>query len=448
MCTRSKVKHWDILARRYSLPLLCGILAAIIHSNVSPTSDHYFCGEYVEEGDHFAFFPSFALFGEYHLTFRFLINRCFMLYFFGFVVKHIIESLLPPNGTMYPLKRALPPIISSCCGVMTPILLYISFVSLLVMTKSNTEGSLDTLMNGWAVPMSTDVALSWAVSTFIFNDHLDHYYTSDVTHSCIAFLLLLAVVDDVIGLIVLGAFYTEKGLSVRPIYLLIVLGAVLMAFVSNRYLRITKWWFYIFVLGGVSWVALLLTGIHSALALIPIMPFMLIPNTTQQRYDYVSVAANDQFTETDTAEQDETVPFEPYSMSMLNGFETNITHFVQYGLFFFTYVNAGVQFTEFGEITMCVFLSALLGKTISVSFGSYLVNKLFKIPLPLGMKLKQLPLIGFCASMNLTLSLFVSNVAFIDLRLKDEAKMGALCVAVFAIIGAISYRIVFKKRKK
>ena len=289
----SLLQKWDILIRRYSVPLILGIVFGITHANIAPESYHYFFASHVEDkSKHFILFRNFQLFGEYYITLSFIINDCFMLYFFGFVLKHVIESLTPPSGNMYPLKRALPPIISSLFGVICPILLYLSLITLLESINSD-KWSLDTLINGWAIPMSTDIALSWTVATFIFNDHLDHHSSSlpSNTHPAISFLLLLAIFDDIIGLIVIGLFYTEKELTVRPYYLFIVVFAMSLAFVSNYYLKIRKWWFYVFILGAISWVGFMWTAIHPALALIPIMPFMLIKTdkaSNRVQYNYVS----------------------------------------------------------------------------------------------------------------------------------------------------------------
>ena len=63
------------------------------------------------------------------------------------------------------------------------------------------------------------------------------------------------------------------------------------------------------------------------------------------------------------------------------------------------------------------------------------------------MKLKQLPLIGFCASLSLTISLFISNIAFIENQLTNEAKMGALCAAAFGMFGGIMYRLIYRLNK-
>ena len=136
--------------------------------------------------------------------------------------------------------------------------------------------------------------------------------------------------------------------------------------------------------------------------------------------------------------------FQPYSLYMLNNFEKNIDRFVEYGLFFFTYANAGVHFSDFGNMTLCVFSAILFGKIIGITFGGWFSNLVFRIPLPSGMKLKQLPLIGFCASLSLTISLFISNIAFVENQLTNEAKMGALCAAGFGMFAGICYRIIYK----
>ena len=306
MSTVSRLHLWDIFIRRYSIPLIAGIAVGLTHANASPQSYHYLFGSSAEnDADHFVILRGFKLFGEYQISLPFLINDCFMLFFFGFVLKHVIESLIPPNGSMYPLKRALPPIISSCFGVMCPIFLYLSFITILESINSE-KWSIDTLINGWAIPISTDVALSWTVATFIFNDHLDHNSSSinnkHEMHPCISFLLLLAIFDDIIGLIVIAVFYKEKGLTTRPIFMLIVVGASVAAFISNYCLKIQKWWFYIFILGGISWIGFLLTAIHPALALIPIMPFMLINNDRKKTLSSLSHVQYNYIHENDESE--------------------------------------------------------------------------------------------------------------------------------------------------
>ena len=87
-------------------------------------------------------------------------------------------------------------------------------------------------------------------------------------------------------MIVIGLFYKETELTVRPIYMTIVIGAICLAFICNTWLKIRKWWFYIFIIGTISWIGFLWTAIHPALALVPIIPFMLISNKSP--YNHVN----------------------------------------------------------------------------------------------------------------------------------------------------------------
>ena len=79
----SHLERWDILIRRYSVPLILGIIIGITHANISPESYHYLFASHIEDKrEHFILFPKFKLFGEYYITLSFIINDCFMLYFF------------------------------------------------------------------------------------------------------------------------------------------------------------------------------------------------------------------------------------------------------------------------------------------------------------------------------------------------------------------------------
>ena len=149
--------------------------------------------------------------------------------------------------------------------------------------------------------MSTDIALSWTVATFIFNEHVDHRTNQDPEgeriHPCISFLLLASIFDSIVGLIVIAIFYPKQQLTVRPIYVLLILLSIALAFISNKYLKIKQWWYYIFILGGISWAGFLLTAIHPALALVPIVPFMVMKNKRKpgesQRVMYNYIGGHD-----------------------------------------------------------------------------------------------------------------------------------------------------------
>ncbi len=125
----------------------------------------------------------------------------------------------------------------------------------------------------------------------------------------------------------------------------------------------------------------------------------------------------------------------------LNKFEHDSKLFVDFGLFFFAFANAGVPFSNVNNLTWIVFLSLLIGKTAGITLFSY-VGKLLGFPLPTGMNVRHLVVAGVVAGLGLTVALFVAGQAFkIDIDAQGAAKMGALFSGGIAIIALVLGRI-------
>jgi NhaA family Na+:H+ antiporter len=118
------------------------------------------------------------------------------------------------------------------------------------------------LLRGWAIPCATDIAFSYMAARVIF--HHDH--------PAIPFLLLLAIADDALGLLLLALFYPSGPLSVLRFAALMIPAIGIALWFKRR--RVRSFWPYIAVAGSLSWAALYLGGVHPALALVPIVPFM------------------------------------------------------------------------------------------------------------------------------------------------------------------------------
>merc|ERR1719491_2195204 len=56
-----------------------------------------------------------------------------------------------------------------------------------------------TLVKGWGVPTATDISLAWMCALLIFG----------AGHPAINFLLLLAIVDDAIGMVIIALAYPD-----------------------------------------------------------------------------------------------------------------------------------------------------------------------------------------------------------------------------------------------
>ena len=162
------------------------------------------------------------------------------------------------------------------------------------------------------------------------------------------------------------------------------------AYVLRR-LRVRWWPVYILVGGALSWIGMAKAGIEPALALAPIVPFMPHSNTPDgfaegHTHSHAGMSArHPRATEAGHEEH-----------SVLEQFEHHLKLFVDIGLFFFAFANAGVAFTSIGWITMIVLASLIVGKAIGVTLFSWLASRI-GFPLPPGMDVRHLVVTGVIA---------------------------------------------------
>lgn len=430
------------IAQEFSLPLLLGVVVSLIFANFDPTlykrlvndTSSFFTGvEMGHEEDH-ADDHSEKQDGKnndkeqadkhdeshskkhgddhgddhgeghahgiaHYLSMHFLVNELFMVLFFGIAAKEIAESCLP-GGALNPISRAVNPLMGTIGGVVGPVGVYL-LLNLFMGEQS--------WQKGWGIPTATDIALAWLIARLVFG----------TGHPAISFLLLLAVADDGIGLMIIALFYP----TAPPVWLnvLWVLPGMAIAY-GLRLKNVQNWVPYIVLGGAFSWWGLYSAHLHPALALVPIVPLLPGPKRDEGLF------------------QDDTTTTE---IDPLNRFEHSMKGFVDFGLFFFAFANAGVEFSSLNNLTWIVFLSLLIGKTVGITFFSWGATFL-GFPLPSGMKLKHLVVAGVIAGLGLTVALFVAGQAFKgpgSESLQGAAKMGALFSGAIAVLALVLGRI-------
>ena len=332
---------------------------------------------------------------HHYATLHFIINDLFMVVFFGVAAKEITEACLP-GGALNPPSKAVNPLLGTIGGVLGPVGFYFLF---------NVMMGQEAWSNGWGIPTATDIALAWLVARMVFGNG----------HPAIAFLLLLAVADDGIGLMIIAIFYPDPLHPTEWLNALWILPGMAVAYMFRR-MDVKAWVPYVLIGGGLSWWGFYSAHLHPALALVPIVPLLPGPARDEGLFrDDVTT------TETDT----------------LNNFEHAVKTFVDFGLFFFAFANAGVPFSNLNNLTWIVLLSLLVGKTVGIFFFSY-VGKLIGFPLPKGMNEKHLLVAGVVAGLGLTVALFVAGQAFkIDIPSQGAAKMGSLFSGGIALVAIV-----------
>lgn len=374
------------LLREFSIPLIAGVVIALVWANLDHESYHHFVHA--------------RLLGP--LSIHFLTNHIFMVFFFGIAVAEITQSCLP-EGDLHPLGRAINPLLATFGGVAGPVAVYFILNALI--------GS-PALVNGWGIPTATDIAISWLVARLVFGN----------SHPAIAFLLLLAIADDAIGLAIIAIFYPDPSLPTEPIWLLLVGAGMLAVWIMRR--KGTKsYWPYVIAGGGLSWTGLYCASLHPALALVPIVPFL--PHPAREHKHLF--------------EQD------PKDVSTLATFEHEWKVIVDFGLFMFGLANAGVRLSSLGTVTWLVFAGLLFGKWIGIFALAFLGVK-FGYLLPQGMNFRHLIIVGIVAGIGFTVSLFIADQAFVDPILQEEAKMGALLSIGIALIAIVAGKMMGIKK--
>ncbi len=405
---------WNYITT-YSLLLIGGALLALIWANTNPDSYHHFV--------HYVLFDTFFI-GELHeegggvtrtLTLHFLVNDVLMAFFFAIAAKEVWEAVILENGSLRGSK-AVTPLIATAGGMLGPVAVYLSLAAVL--------GVFETVSRGWAIPTATDIAFSYLVGRMVFG----------AGHPAVRFLLLLAIADDAGGLIILAIFYPTGELA--PAWLLLSLGAAVAVFVlfnwlprrldRGNQLRPNSTWvrkklsFWPYLLAGcLSWFGFQEAGIHPALGLLPIVPT--IPHA--DRAFGIFAEAEEHLTD------------------LLNWMEHRLKYPVEFVLFFFGLLNAGVEFSAIGAPTWLVLLGLVVGKPLGIALFGWFAANILGLGLPEGMRNTDLVVVGCVAAIGFTVALFVASVAFPAGAVQDAAKMGALFSFGAALISIVAGKL-------
>jgi NhaA family Na+:H+ antiporter len=145
------------------------------------------------------------------------------------------------DGDLRSPRRAVLPIVAAIGGMVAPALIYLSVDAV------RAGGA----AQGWAIPTATDIAFAVAVLAVI-STHLPAGLRS--------FLLTLAVVDDLLAVTIIAAFFTDR---LHPLPLLAALVTI-VAFAILARRGVSGWW--LLPLGLVAWALMHASGVHATIA--------------------------------------------------------------------------------------------------------------------------------------------------------------------------------------
>jgi Na+:H+ antiporter, NhaA family len=257
--------------------------------------------------------------------------------------------------------------------------------------------------------------------------------------------------------IVIALFYTSDlsfySLAIAAIFFIVLIAA-------NR-LGIRNTAFYAIMGIGGLWLAILLSGVHATIA--AVLAAFAIPTTKKinapvflrkvRLLSYnIKILLKSKDIKEEHREESVTNTIEKFSSLTrdatppLQRLEHNLYPFVSFVVLpLFAFANAGVTIDAtslnyfFSPVTMGIILGLILGKFLGVVLFARLVLWLKISSLPKGVEWKHIYGVGFLAAIGFTMSLFITELAFVDEQYLVQAKIGILSASLLAGIIGYSY---------
>ncbi|MFI5618146.1 Na+/H+ antiporter NhaA [Streptomyces sp. NPDC051567] len=302
-------------------------------------------------------------------------------------------------GDLRDPKAAALPVVAALCGMAVPALVYT-----LVTTLGNGSTS------GWAVPTATDIAFALAVLAVI---------GTSLPSALRAFLLTLAVVDDLFAILIIAVFFTSD------IDFLALCGAlaglVLFWFLIRKNVR--GWYLYV-PLALAIWGLMYNSGVHATIAGVA-MGLMLRCHRK------------------DGEEHSPGEHIEHMVRPLSAGLAVPL----------FALFSAGVSLSDHAIAqvftrpeTLGVVLGLVVGKTVGIFGGTWLAARFTKAELNEDLAWPDVFAVATLAGIGFTVSLLIGELAFAgDQVLTDEVKAAVL---IGSLIAAVLAAVMLKLRNR
>lgn len=359
------------------------------------------------------------------------INDGLMAFFFFHVGLELKREFLV--GELADPRQAALPAIAAIGGMVVPAAFYYLF---------NQDGP---GIDGWGIPMATDIAFAVGVISLL---------GARVPKGLLAFLVALAIVDDLGAIMVIAIFYTNE---INLWSLFVAADIALLLFMAN-FFGIRNPVPYL-LLGTGLWLALYFSGVHATLA--GVISAFAIP--AKPKYDPVAFSAqvknlirrfdgayrpgediyrNDRIRSYVMALDDGVRLVQPPLQVIERKLHLPVTYIV---IPLFALANAGIPLSVFdvgpegfSSITIGVIAGLVLGKSVGITGAVWLASKMGLGPLPAGCHIGQILGVSLLAGIGFTMSIFISELAFADSASNLlNAKAGVLAGSIVAgILGA------------
>jgi len=341
-----------------------------------------------------------------------VVNDLLMAVFFFVVGMEIKRELVV--GELRDRRAVALPAMAALGGMLVPAAFYLAF-------NAGGDGA-----HGWGIPMATDIAFALGVVALL---------GGRVPPAVKVLLLTLAIVDDIGAIVVIAVFYTNE---IEFTFVVVAAAISVLVMLMHR-VRIV----YppaIAIAGFALWLAVYESGIHATIAgvimglLTPARPIQ----SELEAEELVSVLENDD--DIRAEEVRATAMLIRGSVSACDRLIEGLHSWTSYLIVpIFALANAGIVLTA-DSITSPtavlggVAIALVAGKIVGVTVFSWIAVRLGIGRLPEGTRWGHIIGVGAVAGIGFTVSLFITGLAFDDVAIQDEAKIGILAASVIAAL--------------
>ena len=314
---------------------------------------------------------------------------CLFFFVAGVEVKRelVVGSLRRPADALVPIAAAL-------AGVAVPAVIY---------TLVNLPGG---QLAGWAIPAATDIAFALAVLAVV---------GAALPQQLRAFLLTLAVVDDLVVIVIIAVFYT----STLNLSNLAVAVELLVGYAILQRLRTRTSFVYVPLAAGIWWFTLQ-SGIHATVAgvamglLTRVHPDMDEERSPGQRLEH---------------------RLTPLSAGV--------------AVPFFAFLSAGVHLHGGGAllgdpVVVGVVAGLVVGKPLGVLAGAWAATRFTRAELNAALSWRDVFGVAVLAGIGFTVALLVSELAFTG----PEAEAAKTAVLLGSVLAALLAALMLRRRSR
>jgi Na+/H+ antiporter NhaA len=352
---------------------------------------------------------------------RHWVNDGLMVFFFYVVGLEIRREL--SMGELTDKREAAIPALAAVAGMVVPALIFVAIVG-------GGEGA-----RGWGIVMATDIAFVLGALALL---------GPRCPGSLRVFLLTLAIIDDLGAITIIAVFYTDD----LDLTALAIAAILLVVFALVREVRVWRGPAY-FLAGAALWVAMHESGVHPTIAGV-ILGTMTAAFVPQRGAVERAARTGRSFRQAPSPEAARTATIDiSAAVSPNERLQAALHPWTSYVIVpLFALANAGVELSgdalsdaATSSLTIAIVAGLVVGKLVGITGASLLGVRLGLGRLPRGVGTGQLVGGAALAGIGFTVALFITDLAFEEGPVQDEAKVGVLVASALAAgLGALLFR--------